>query len=123
MCHINIKLHDVAFRANLFSSLLQTFPWRPFIFPSGLWLSREKGAYKGLFDKEPVPPQLEIQNFTAPSSSPWDPIEAGDFNVFIRAEDISLFRNQVLEVDDDMEPSPDYVPWGETPSSDTLFEG
>ena len=51
---------------------------------------------------------------TAPPSAPGDPIEAGVFNTSYRAEDISLVRNQGLEVDDDMELAPDNVPLDET---------
>ena len=72
----------------------------------------EEGPAEGLFDKEPDPPPPEIQNSTTPPSSPGDPIEAGVFNTFIWAEEISLVRNQGLEVDDEMEPSPDNVTFG-----------
>ena len=60
---------------------------------------------------------------TAPPSAPGDPIEAGFFNTSNRAEDISLVRNQGLEVDDDMEPSRKNFPSVDTSAADTLFEG
>ena len=49
---------------------------------------------------DPTPP--EIQNLTAPSSAPGDPIEAGIFNASNWAEEISLVRNQGREVHDGM---------------------
>ena len=52
-----------------------------------------------------------------------DPIEAGVFNASNWAEDIAIVRNQVLEVDDDMEQAPNTVPLVDTPDDDTLFEG
>ena len=60
---------------------------------------------------------------TAPPSSPGDPIEAGVFNASNWAEDIYLFSNQGLEVDDDMEPSPENFPLVDTSAAGTLFEG
>ena len=59
----------------------------------------------------------------APPSSSGDPIEAGIFNTYNKEEDISLVRNQGLEVDDDMEPTPENVPLVNTTAADTLFEG
>ena len=38
-----------------------------------------------------------------------------------QVEYIALFRNQVLEMDNDMEPSPDNVPLLDTPDAETLF--
>ena len=84
---------------------------------------REEGPSEGLFDKYPDPNPPEIQNSTALTSDPGDPIEAGVFNASNRAEDISLVRNQGLEIDDDMEPPPKTVPLVYTPAADTRFEG
>ena len=84
---------------------------------------REEGTAEGLFDKDPDPPPPEIHNSTAPPSAPGDHIDAGVFNASTWAEDISLVRNLVLEVDDNMEPANNNVTLVETPSSDTLFEG
>ena len=78
---------------------------------------REEVPDEGLFEKEPAPPPSEIQNSTAPPSAPGDPTEAGDFNVSNRSEDIALVRNKGLEVDDEMEPAPEYFPSVDTPSS------
>ena len=83
----------------------------------------EEGPYEGLFDKDTDPPPPEIQNSTTPPSSPGDPIEAGIFSTSNWAEDIALVRNQGLEIDDSMEPSPENSPSVDTPDSDTLFEG
>ena len=82
---------------------------------------REEGEAEGLFEKEPAPPPPEIHNLTAPSSAPGYHVEAGVFNAFDWAEDIFLVRNQWLEVDDDMVPSPDDFPLVDTTTSDTLF--
>ena len=82
---------------------------------------REGGASEGLFEKEPAPPPSEIQNSTASPSAPGDPIEDGVFNASNWSEYIALVRNQGMEVDDDMEPSPDNVPSVDTPADDTLF--
>ena len=60
------------------------------------------GPDEGLFEKEPAPPPSDIQNSTAPQSAPGDPIEAGVFNASNRSEDVSVVKNQRLEVDDDM---------------------
>ena len=70
----------------------------------------EEGPDDVLFEKEPAPPPPEIQNSTSPPSTSGDPIEAGVFGASYWAEDISLVRNQGLEVDDDMEPDPENVP-------------
>ena len=69
-------------------------------------LVREEGPAEVLFKKEPAPIPPGIQNSTTSPSAPGDPIEAGVFNTYNREEDIALVRNQVLEVDDDMEPAP-----------------
>ena len=63
---------------------------------------REEVPYEGLFDKEPAPPPSEIKNSTAQPSDPGEPIEGGVFNASNQAEDISLVRNQGLEVDDEI---------------------
>ena len=52
-----------------------------------------------------------------------DPIEAGVLNASNWSEDISLVRNQGMDFDDDMEPSPRNVPLVDTPADHTLFEG
>ena len=83
---------------------------------------QEEGPAEGLFYKETAPPPPEIQNSTTPPSDPGNPIESGVFNPSNWAEDIALFRNQVLEVDDDMEPYPDNVTLVYTPAADTLLE-
>ena len=59
---------------------------------------------------------------TLPSSL-GDPIEDGVFNASNWAEDIAFVRNEGLEVDDYMEPSPKNFPSVDTPAADTLFEG
>ena len=56
------------------------------------------------------------------SSDPGEPIEAGIFNAYNRLEEITLVRNQGMEVDDDMEPVPENVPLAENPYSETQFE-
>ena len=81
----------------------------------------EEGTAQGLFDKEPAPPPLEIQNSTAPPSTTGDPTEAGVFNGSNQEEDIALVRNQGLEVDDEMEPSPENFSLVYTTDYDTLF--
>ena len=68
-----------------------------------------------------LPP--EIHNSTAPLYSLGDPIEAGVFNASNRAEEISLLRNQGLEVYDDTEPAPEKFPLVSNSAADTLFEG
>ena len=66
----------------------------------------EEGPYERQFDTEPYPPPLEIHNLTAPPSAPGHPIESGVFNASNQTKEISLVRNQVLEVDYDMKSAP-----------------
>ena len=82
---------------------------------------QEEGPDELPFDKEPSPPQPEIQNSTAPPSTPEDPIEAGVTNASNWVEDIALVINQGLGVHDDMETSPNNFPLFDTPDVDTLF--
>ena len=100
-----------------------TVPGETFHFAQRFLFVREEGPAECLFEKEPAPPPPEIQNLTAPPSAPGDPVEDGVFNASNQVEYIALFRNQGLEVDDDMEPDPKNFPSVETPVSDTLFEG
>ena len=83
---------------------------------------REEGPDEGLFDKDPAPPQPEIENSAASPSAPGHPIEAGVFNTSNRAEYISLVRNQGLEVYDDVEPFPNNLSLVSTTAADTLIE-
>ena len=59
---------------------------------------------------------------TAPPSDPGDPIEAGVFKTSNQAEDIALVSNQVLDVDDDMEPDPYNILSVENPATNTLIK-
>ena len=81
----------------------------------------EEGPAEGSFYKDPAPPPPEIQILAAPLSAPGDHIEAVVFKVSNQAEDVTLVRNQGLDVDYDMEPSPKNVPLVDTPAADTLF--
>ena len=83
----------------------------------------EEEPSEGIFDKEPAPSTSEIQNSTAPSYVPGEPVEAGAFKVSNWAEGIALVRDKGLEVDDDMGPTPDSIYLLDTPDSDTLLEG
>ena len=83
----------------------------------------KEGPAEGLFYKDPDPPPPANHNSAAPPSNPVDPIEADIFNASNQVEDIAIFRNQGLEVDDVMEPSPKNVPLVETTSAERLFEG
>ena len=82
-------------------------------------LVREEGPTEGLFNKEPDPTPPEIKNSTAPPPASGNPIEAGVFNAPNWEEDISLVRNQGLEVDNDMEPDPNNVTLIYTPAAET----
>ena len=95
-----VTLRGLSYEAIFFSSA--TVPGETFHCAKRFAVIQEEGPAEGLFEKDPAPPQLYIQNLTAPPSAPGDPIEDGVFNAFNWAEDISLFRNQGLEVDDDM---------------------
>ena len=99
-----------------------TIPRETFYFAKSFAVVQEEGTAEGLSDKEPTPPRPEIQNSTAPTSAPEDPIEAGIVNASNWAEDIALVRNQGLEVDDDMETSPKNFPLVDTSAADTLLE-
>ena len=78
----------------------------------------EEGPAEGLFVKYPGPHLPEIQNSTTPPYSPGDPIEAFIFNAYNQSEEIVLVSNQGLEVDDDMESSPNNVPLVYTPTAE-----
>ena len=86
-------------------------------------MSGRRGPTKGLLEKDPAPPPPEIQNYITPPSATGYPIEAGVFNASNRAGSIDLVRNQVLEVNDNIELSNDNVSLVHTPAADTLFEG
>ena len=83
----------------------------------------EEGPAEVLFGKDLESPPPEIKNSTAPPSAPGYPIEDGVFNASNQEEDIDLVRNQGLEFDDGMEPSPYTFPLVDTPSANKLFEG
>ena len=57
---------------------------------------RKEGRDEGVFDKERAPPLPQIQNLTAPSSSPGGSIESSVFSASNQAEEIVLVRNQGL---------------------------
>ena len=107
--------------AGLFSST--NVPGETFHCSKRFTIFQEEGTVEGLFDKDPVPPPPEIQNSTAPPSSPGEPIESGVFNDSNWSEYIALVRNQGREVDDDMEPAPKNVRLVDTNADNTLFEG
>ena len=116
-----MKLRGLSYKSIFFYSA--TVSGDTFYCAKSFTVVREEGPAEGLFDKDPAHPPPEIQNSTAPPSAPGDPIEAGVFNTFNWTEDISLVRNQGLEVDDEVVPAPDNVPLVNTPVADTLFEG
>ena len=113
------KRHGLSYKAVFFS--YATITGETFHCAKRLELVQEEGPAEGFFDKEPAPPPSDIQNLTAPPSSPGEPIRAGIFNPPNQAEDISLVRNQGLEVDVDMEPAPENVPSVDTPAAYTTF--
>ena len=90
----------VSYEAVLFSSA--TIKGETFHYAKRSTVVWEEGPSSGLFDKYSSPPPSDIHNSTAPPSAPGDPIEAGVLNDSNRAEEISLVRNQGLEVDDKM---------------------
>ena len=92
------------YKAVYFSSV--TIPGETFHFAKRFAVIRQEVPSEGLFKKDPAPTPPGIHNSTAPPSAPGYPIEAGVFNASNRSEYIDLIRNQGLEVDDDMEPSP-----------------
>ena len=100
-----------------------TFPGQTFHYSKRFVVICEEGIAEVLSDKYPAPPPPEIQNSNAPPSDPGGSIEAGVLNGSNQAEDISLFRNQGLEVYYDMETAPDNVPLFDTPDAYTLFYG
>ena len=115
-----VTLSGLSFEAILLSSA--TVPRETFHCCKRFLVVREEGPDEGLFNKDSAPLSPEIHNSTAPPSAPGDPIESGVFNASNREEDIALVRNQGLEVDDYMEPTPNNVPSFDTPASDTLFQ-
>ena len=84
---------------------------------------REEGPDEGLFEKEHDPPPPNIHNSNAPSYAPGDPIKADILNAPNWSEDIAFIRNQELEVDDEMDTSPNNIKLVDTPATDTLFKG
>ena len=116
-----VTRHGLSYEAILFYSA--TVSGETFHCAKIFVVAREEGPVEGLFDKEPAPSPPEIQNSTTPPYDPGDPIKASISNVFKWSEDISLVRNQGLEVDDDTELDPDDVPLVENSAADTLFEG
>ena len=116
-----VKRHGLLYEDVFFSSA--TIPGETIHCYNVLAVFREEGPDEGLFEKYPVSPPPEIHNSTTQLSAPGDPFEAGFFNASYMAEDIVLVRNQGLEVDDDMELSPENVSYTNTPTSEKLFEG
>ena len=116
MWHINPKWQRRGpfIRSRFLLSFREPFPGETLHCDKRFAVVRGDDPDEGLFEKLPAPPPPEIQNSTASPSAPGDPIEAGVFNTSNRAEDISLVRNQGLEVDDDMELAPGNVPLDET---------
>ena len=114
-----VTCHGLSYEAVFFSS--ETITRETFHFTKRFAVVREEGIAEGLFDKEPDPTPPEIHNSSAPPSTPGDHIEAGVFNASNREEDISLVRNEGLEVDNDMKPAPKSVPSFDTPAAETIF--
>ena len=109
----------LSYEAFFFSSV--NIPGETFHCDKRFMVVWEEGPAEGSFYKDPAPPPPEIQILAAPLSAPGDHIEAVVFKVSNQAEDVTLVRNQGLDVDYDMETSPNNVPLVDTPAADTLF--
>ena len=70
----------LSYEAVFFSSA--TIPRETFHCAKRFEVVREGVPAEGIFDKEPSPPQPDIQNSTTKPSAPGDPIEYGVFNAY-----------------------------------------